>query len=122
MTIAIEPFGPRTAPAYVSLPAWQEMLTQLRKDTPPHRSSNRQGKLFLDDLIDQLLKASEGQRAVDYPYSDVLSSVEGLFLSGSSSSEAWRAKLAVLLYYLLDGGWMATAASFAQVGVLPLKF
>lgn len=106
----VEPFGPRTAPAYVSVPAWQQMLTQRRQGTPA-------GRLFLDDLADQLMKVSAGQRLVSYPYADVLSCVEGLFMSGSSSCEAWRAKLALLLYYLLDGGWLTSAAPFAQVGL-----
>lgn len=104
----IEPFGPRTSPAHVSLPAWQQRLSQRRQSAPA-------GRLFLDDLVDQLLKLSAGQRAVDYPYSDVLSCVEALFMTGSSSSGAWTAKLALLLYYLLDGGWITSAATFAQV-------
>lgn len=61
---------------------------------------------------------SEGQRAVEYPYKDVLGCVEGLFLNGSSSREAWRAKLSVLLYYLLDGGWLTAAAPLSQVSTV----
>lgn len=75
------------------------------------------GRLFLDDLIDKLLLVSGGQRPVAYPFSDVLGAVEALFMSGSSSKAAWRCKLALLLYYLLDGGWLNSSVPFAQVCV-----
>jgi hypothetical protein len=94
--------------AYDSLPAWQAALAGKRAAAPGQR-------LFLDDLADQLLVTSDGQRQLAYPYADVLGCVEGLFMSGSSSAAAWRAKLALLLYFLLDGGWLASAAPFARV-------
>jgi hypothetical protein len=79
-------------------------------------------RLFLDDLADRLLVTSEGQRQLAYPYPDVLSCVEGLFMSGGSSAAATRAKLALLLYYLLDGGWLASAVPFAHVRLTLLQF
>jgi hypothetical protein len=98
----------KPSPGYESLQAWQSALAGKRAAAPDQR-------LFLDDLADQLLVASDGQRQLAYPYADVLGCVEGLFMSGSSSAAAWRAKLALLLYFLLDGGWLAGAAPFAHV-------
>jgi hypothetical protein len=98
----------KPSPGYESLQAWQAVLAGKRAAAPDQR-------LFLDDLADQLLVTSDGQRQLAYPYADVLGCVQGLFMSGSSSAAAWRAKLALLLYFLLDGGWLASAAPFAYV-------
>jgi hypothetical protein len=85
--------------------------------------------LFLDDLLQQLQRQArlqDSSPALSYPYQDVLACVDVLFVSGSGgrssssssgSKGAWHAKLAVLLYYLLDGGWLGSAEPFAQVGM-----
>ncbi|WIA22287.1 hypothetical protein OEZ85_004606 [Tetradesmus obliquus] len=103
----------KPCPAHDSLPAWQASLAGKRSAAPRQR-------LFLDDLADQLLVTSEGQRQLAYPYPDVVGCVEGLFMSGGCGAAAWRAKLALLLYYLLDGGWLASAVAFAHGFQLPL--
>lgn len=109
-------FRPRNA----ACAAWQQQLAQ-RKGASPG------GRLFLDDLLQQLQRQArlpDSSPALGYPYQDVLTCVDVLFVSGGrssgssgSSKEAWQAKLAVLLYYLLDGGWLGSAEPFAQVSV-----
>lgn len=116
------------APNNADVPRWQLELQQRQQGSP-------QGRLFLDDL-QQLLRAvhrhsmdadedlAAQQVAGNYPYASVLGCVQELFLgssgnsggSGSSGSDGgWHARLAVLLYYLLDGGWLSNVESFAQV-------
>jgi hypothetical protein len=82
---------------------WQQQLEQ-RRDASADRC------LFLDELLQQLqhtARLPDTSPALAYPYQDVLTCIDTLFVSGSSSSsqEAWHAKLSVLLYYMLDGGW-----------------
>jgi hypothetical protein len=101
--------------------AWQQQLEQRRAASP-------EGRLFLDNLLQQLQRQArlqDSSPALAYPYQDVLACVDVLFVGGigtsrsssSSSTGAWHAKLAVLLYYLLDGGWLGSAEPFAQVGM-----
>lgn len=105
-----------------SVAAWRQQIAARRS------SSSSNSHLFLDDLLQQLQQAAglrDGSAALAYPYPDVLTAIDALFASsgsggGSSSSggdsSVWHAKLAVLLYYLLDGGWLLSAEPFAQVG------
>lgn len=95
---------------------WQRQLEQ-------RRGASADGHLFLDELLQQLQQTArlpDSSPALAYPYQDVLTCIDLLFVSGSSGSssssrEAWHAKLSVLLYYLLDGGWLASAEPFSQV-------
>jgi len=101
-------FRPRNA----AREAWQQQLAQ-------RRAVAQEGHLFLDDLLLQLKQEAhlrENSPALAYPYQDVLTCIDTLFVSSNSSSKgAWHAKLSVLLYYLLDGGWLSSAEHFAQV-------
>jgi hypothetical protein len=95
---------------------WQRQLEQ-------RRGASADGHLFLHELLQQLQQTArlpDSSSALAYPYQDVLTCIDVLFVSGSSGSssssrEAWHAKLSVLLYYLLDGGWLGSAEPFAQV-------
>jgi hypothetical protein len=102
-------FKPRNA----ACTDWQQQLEQRRRAAPG-------GRLFLDDLMSAAQHAArlpDSSPALAYPYPDVLTCINTLFVSAGSSSgsEAWHAKLSLLLYYLLDGGWLGSAEPFAQV-------
>jgi hypothetical protein len=105
---------PLFRPRNTALAEWQQQLQQRRAASPG-------GHLFLDDILAQLQQQARltgDSSTLTYPYQDVLTCISTLFVtsgSSSSSKEAWHAKLAVLLFYLLDGGWLNTAETFAQV-------
>lgn len=103
-------FRPRNA----ACAEWKQQIKQ-------RRGATADGKLFLDDLLAQLhmqARLPGSSPALAYPYQDVLTCIDVLFVTGGSSSsgaQAWHAKLSLLLYYLLDGGWLSSAEPFAQV-------
>jgi hypothetical protein len=106
------------APNYKSSADWKQALDGRRMNLPGQR-------LFLQDLIDQLLlatgltsPAAAAAGGISYPFPDVLTAVQVLFSTScsNSSAPAYHTRLAVLLYYLLDGGWLSSATPFAQVG------
>mmetsp|Transcript_29148 Transcript_29148/g.82179 ORF Transcript_29148/g.82179 Transcript_29148/m.82179 type:complete len:721 (-) Transcript_29148:300-2462(-) len=68
---------------------------------------------FISDLCREAAGSTEAGRQLygKYPPPSLEHAVSGLFLQGGESDDAWRAKLAVLLYYLEDGGFMSGAAS-----------
>jgi hypothetical protein len=102
-------FRPRNA----AQDLWRQQLSQ-------RRAGAVVGHLFLDDLLQQLqqqARLADDSPALQYPYPDVLTCVSTLFAgsSGGSGDGVWHARLAVLLYYLLDGGWLGSAEPFAHV-------
>ena len=52
------------------------------------------------------------QERLSYPPEDLGQALGNLFLQGSVSEEAWKLKLAALLYYLLDVGNKSVLTSF----------
>ena len=53
-----------------------------------------------------------GGQQLQYPPPSLERGVQGIFLSGSAEPAAWRAKLALWLYYLLDAGYTVDPAAF----------
>jgi hypothetical protein len=53
-----------------------------------------------------------GGQQLQYPPASLERSVQGIFLGGGADSAAWRAKLALWLFYLLDAGYAVDPAAF----------
>ena len=49
---------------------------------------------------------------MQYPPASVEKAVQAIFLSGATARAAWKAKLAMLMYYLLDAGLPFSEQSF----------
>ena len=52
------------------------------------------------------------QERLSYPPENLGEALEALFLQGLVSEEAWKLKLAALLYYFLDVGKKSVLTSF----------
>ncbi len=54
----------------------------------------------------------QGCGQMQYPPASVEKAVQGIFLTGATARAAWQAKLAMLVYYLLDAGLPFSEQSF----------
>lgn len=54
----------------------------------------------------------QGSGPMQYPPASVEKAVQGIFLSGATARAAWQAKLAMLVYYLMDAGLRFSEQSF----------
>lgn len=54
----------------------------------------------------------QGCGATQYPPVSVEKAAQAIFLTGATNRAAWRAKLSMLVYYLLDAGLAFPEASF----------
>jgi len=80
-------------------PSWPARISASRRRTPSHR-------LFLDDLLEGV--STVGQvAAVVYPPRSLHEAARVLFLQGVPSDAAHRAKLGVMVYYLMDAGYLS---------------
>ena len=51
-------------------------------------------------------------RPMQYPPASMEKAVQAIFLTGATARAAWQAKLAMLVYYLLDAGLLFSEQSF----------
>lgn len=99
--------GAGSSGRYPSRTAWQHHLQRHRQHMPGKR-------LFLDDLLDEVMLQG-GVKGAGYPFQHALDAVAVLFSQGAADQPAWHSKLGLLLYYLLDAGYMSSTESF-QLG------
>lgn len=66
--------------------------------------------------------AQEGTPQLPYPPASLERAVQSIFLAGRADAMAWRAKLALWLYYLLDAGHAVDPQAFMCARIVPSLF